>query len=66
MKQAEKSREKISITVLGKILAVIIMILLCAISFGGIYVANKNSTKKDEFRQSSSFFVVGLTVCHLL
>lgn len=45
MKQAEKSREKISITVLGKILAVIIMILLCAISFGGIYVANKNSTK---------------------
>ena len=37
--------EKISIALLGKILTVILMVLICCISFGGIYVADRNKTK---------------------
>lgn len=40
-----KKTEKISIALLGKILTVILMVLICCISFGGIYVADKNKTK---------------------
>ena len=40
-----KKTEKISIALLGKILTVILMVLICCISFGGIYVADRNKTK---------------------
>ena len=45
MKEKAKSGEKISILLLGKILAVVLIVLLCGISFGGLYVVNQNTTK---------------------
>ena len=44
-----KKTEKISIALLGKILTVILMVLICCISFGGIYVADRNKTKNIRY-----------------
>ena len=45
MKQKEESKERISIALLAKILTVLLIILISFISFGGIYVVDRNSTK---------------------
>lgn len=39
-----KQKEKISIALLGKAFTVLLIILICAISFGGLYIVNKNKT----------------------
>ena len=44
-KEQKKKKEFISISLLGKIFTIIAILLICLISFIGIYVVDKNTVK---------------------